>query len=117
MHFMGRRRYEDLPGWCKGFDIGLIPFKINPLTEAVNPIKLREYLSAGLPVVSTPMPEVLTYNKWIRTANSADELIDAVEQILTEPRELSLQRSSAMADEVWPAKLDQIIQALYRSGA
>ena len=61
MHFLGRKPYSDLPAYCQHFDVGLIPFKVNELTYAVNPIKLREYLSAGLPVVSTPMPEVQLY--------------------------------------------------------
>ena len=50
MHFLGRRPYEQLPAYCRCFDVGLIPFRVNELTRAVNPIKLREYLAAGLPV-------------------------------------------------------------------
>ena len=42
--FLGRKAYEELPGYCKAFSVGLIPFAINELTLNVNPIKLREYL-------------------------------------------------------------------------
>jgi len=58
VHVLGGRPYEELPAYCRGFDVGLIPFRMNRLTRAVNPIKLREYLAAGLPVVSAPLPEV-----------------------------------------------------------
>ncbi len=51
VRFLGRKEYVNLPGYCKAFSVGLIPFAINELTLNVNPIKLREYLSAGLPVV------------------------------------------------------------------
>ena len=61
VHLLGRKPYESLHTYCKGFDLGLIPFVKNELTMNVNPIKLREYLSAGLPVVSTDIPEVARY--------------------------------------------------------
>ncbi|MDY0169842.1 MAG: glycosyltransferase [Thermoguttaceae bacterium] len=71
MHFLGPKPYADLPAYCRGFDVGLIPFKLNALTRAVNPIKLREYLAAGLPVVSTPLPEVERYAQWVKKGSGA----------------------------------------------
>ena len=79
MHFLGRKPYAELPAYCKEFDAGLVPFKINELTKAVNPIKLREYLAAGLPVVSTPLPEVKACGPWVRIAADAEEFVGAVE--------------------------------------
>jgi glycosyltransferase involved in cell wall biosynthesis len=64
VHVLGGRAYEQLPAYCRGFDVGLIPFRMNRLTRAVNPIKLREYLAAGLPVVSAPLPEVKRFAHW-----------------------------------------------------
>ena len=59
IHLLGARPYEQLPSYCKGFDVGLIPYKTTDLRMlTVNPLKLREYLAAGLPVVSIEMPEV-----------------------------------------------------------
>src|SRR5205807_6349958 len=58
VHFLGRRPYADLPRYAKAFDVALMPFKVNELTLAANPLKVREYLAAGLPVVSTAIPEV-----------------------------------------------------------
>ncbi|HEX6622975.1 MAG TPA: glycosyltransferase, partial [Pyrinomonadaceae bacterium] len=57
-HLLGRKTYESLPAYCKGFDVALMPFRINELTLNANPLKVREYLAAGLPVVSTAIPEV-----------------------------------------------------------
>ncbi|MGD1096490.1 MAG: glycosyltransferase [Bryobacteraceae bacterium] len=54
VHLLGRRTYQSLPGYCKAFDIAILPFVVNELTLAANPLKLREYLAAGLPVVATP---------------------------------------------------------------
>jgi glycosyltransferase involved in cell wall biosynthesis len=53
----GRQPYAELPGWCRGFAVATLPFVVNELTRHANPLKLREYLAAGLPVVSTDIPE------------------------------------------------------------
>ena len=55
-----------MPAYMHGLRLLPVPFASGPLTEAVNPIKLREYLAAGRPVVSTPMPEVERYAPAVR---------------------------------------------------
>jgi len=112
MHFLGRKRYEELPAYCRHFDIGLIPFKVNKLTRAVNPIKLREYLAAGLPVISTPMPEVKLYEHLIEIVNSPAEFEAAVEKCLTTAEADRTARLDAMSRETWPQKVEQICEAL-----
>jgi glycosyltransferase involved in cell wall biosynthesis len=112
MHFLGRRPYEQLPAYCRCFDVGLIPFKVNELTEAVNPIKLREYLAAGLPVVSTPMPEVKLYSHLIEVADTAEGLLRAVEEALASGPDARALRTAAMALETWSGKVDQICRHL-----
>jgi glycosyltransferase involved in cell wall biosynthesis len=64
VHFPGRRPYQSLPGYCRKFDIAVLPFVVNELTLAANPLKVREYLAAGLPVVATPLPEVQSSVNW-----------------------------------------------------
>src|SRR6266542_1086859 len=61
VHLLGPRPYASLPGYCKGFDVGIIPFQINELTIRANPLKLREYLAAGLPVLSPDLPGIGKY--------------------------------------------------------
>jgi len=59
IELVGVKPYQDLPMLMAQATVGIIPFVINDLIKATNPIKLYEYLAAGLPVVSTPMPEVV----------------------------------------------------------
>jgi glycosyltransferase involved in cell wall biosynthesis len=56
--YLGYRPYAELPAVASCFDIGLIPFKFTPLTRAVNPLKLLEYFSLGLPVLASSLPEL-----------------------------------------------------------
>ena len=112
MHFLGPKRYEQLPAYCKHFDIGLIPFVVNELTRAVNPIKLREYLAAGLGVISTPMPEVLPYKHLIRIVRTPEQFIASATSVLAERPEAGKRRTEAMVKETWPQKLELICAAL-----
>jgi glycosyltransferase involved in cell wall biosynthesis len=60
---LGPAPYAELPTLMGRFTVAMIPFRLNALTIATSPIKLYEYLAAGVPVVSTPMPEVLQYQE------------------------------------------------------
>jgi glycosyltransferase involved in cell wall biosynthesis len=56
VHLLGRRDYDRLPEVLRGADAAIIPYAVNELTRSVFPMKVYEYLAAGLPVVSTPLP-------------------------------------------------------------
>jgi len=106
VHLLGRRDYQRLPAYAKAMDVGLIPFRLNALTAAVNPIKLREYLAAGLPVVSTPLPEVLAYQPSVSVASTVDDWIDACERALKSTVGERDQRMKAVQVESWDAKVE-----------
>ena len=106
---LGRRPYEELPRYCKAFSVGVMPFALNELTTNVNPIKMREYLSGGLPVVSTDLPEVRGYSEWVRVARSPDEFLAACEEAIADDEPAMRQRrSDAMAGESWEAKVAEL---------
>jgi len=105
-HVLGRKAYQDLPGYCKGFDVALNPFRINELTLNANPLKVREYLAAGLPVVSTDIPEVAVLGL-CRIGRDREQFIREVELALARPgpqREIS----EAIQPESWEARLEEI---------
>jgi glycosyltransferase involved in cell wall biosynthesis len=83
IELVGVKRYQELPQLMGEADVGIIPFLINDLINATNPIKLYEYLAAGLPVVSTPMPEVVAMhdNRLIRCEGTAQGFASAIEQL------------------------------------
>jgi glycosyltransferase involved in cell wall biosynthesis len=118
IHLLGGRDYSTLPQYCRGFAVGIIPFKVNELTYHVNPIKLREYLSAGLPVVSTPMPEVKAYGHLCSVPETADAFVAAVERELAQDTPMLHQmRSAAMASERWEEVVGRVGDHVVRVSA
>jgi glycosyltransferase involved in cell wall biosynthesis len=109
VHLIGQRPYAVLPGFCRGFDVGLIPFRMNELTLRVNPLKLREYLAAGLPVVSTPLPEVVRYQGVVRIATTQAGFLQEIEAALTErTSERDRGRVAMMQREGWEARVGEM---------
>lgn len=58
MHYLGHKKYEELPKYLSNFSFCLIPFKITEMTQGVNPVKFWEYLASGRPILSTALPEI-----------------------------------------------------------
>ena len=117
IHVMGPRPFAELPAYLAHFDLGLIPFVLNDLTLSVNPIKLREMIAAGCPVVSTALPEVGRLAEAIpevAVADDADAFIDGIEQLLAMPREDETRRalSDRVAEETWRHKVQTILELL-----
>jgi glycosyltransferase involved in cell wall biosynthesis len=109
VHFMGQKPYAALPACCRGFDVAVLPFQVNRLTLRANPLKLREYLAAGLPVVATPLPEVARYRGLVRLAETPMAFVAHVEEALRETgAEAAHRRLSAMQAEGWEARVEQM---------
>ncbi len=108
IHLLGRREPDQLPAYCKGFDVALIPYRLtDPRMESVNPVKLRELLAAGVPVVASDIPEVRGVSRFIRPARTAEEFLDGLETFLHagfRREEISAERR---ADD-WPLRVQEI---------
>lgn len=59
LHWLGSRDYSLLPAYAKAFDVCLMPFALNKATEFINPTKALEYMATGIPIVSTPVRDVV----------------------------------------------------------
>ncbi|MEY2471472.1 MAG: UDP-galactopyranose mutase [Actinomycetota bacterium] len=59
LHYPGPVQYDELPECMAKFDVALMPFALNEATRSISPTKTLEYLAAGLPVVSTSVPDVV----------------------------------------------------------
>jgi glycosyltransferase involved in cell wall biosynthesis len=106
VHLLGRQPYATLPAFCRGFDAALIPFPINEATLNANPLKAREYLAAGLPVVSTAIPEVEVLPH-CRIGRNPDHFVEQIKAALADPTTAAA-RSESVRDMSWESRLDEI---------
>lgn len=113
VHLIDQRPYEQIPHYGKCFDVCLMPWNQNEWIRACNPIKLKEYLALGKPVVSTPFPELAHYDGLVRTATTADEFACAIRAFLeSPPADLASRARARVAAHSWQAKALQILDML-----
>ena len=113
VHLLGQKRHDELPAYCKGFDAGMIPYRIDERMKFVNPLKLREYLSAGVPVVSTRVQEVVRYAHLCRVAGTPEDFVAALDEAIAEADPATRRgRSNAMAKETWSARVAEVMRIL-----
>jgi glycosyltransferase involved in cell wall biosynthesis len=113
VRFYGEVPYQQLPAYMAEFDAALIPFLITPLTMATNPIKLYEYFACGLPVVSTPLPEVERFGQLVYIARTAKDFSAQVGRALAErDADLRQARRDVASRESWQARADQLLDAV-----
>jgi glycosyltransferase involved in cell wall biosynthesis len=113
IHYLPAQPYTQLPSVLKGFTVCLIPYQVDERTKDRNPVKLREYLAGGKPVLSTPLPEVLVYRDVVAIASTADEFEHAAERLLQEQgRESAHRRMEYVHDDSWDAVASRFIKVL-----
>ena len=109
IHMLGQKPYQQLPLYAKGFDLAILPFAINELTLAANPLKLREYLAAGLPLVSSAIPEAEKLDHVLRIGRNKIDFLNQIQKILDSGivgPQLSI--STQMDSESWDEKVEQL---------
>lgn len=116
VRFIGRREHDELPAYCRAFNAAMIPYDMSdPRMTSVNPVKLKELLAAGVPVVTCALPEVVEelassaaepFRHNIRIARNENEWMECLDaQIRRTDRQ---QISDSVAGEDWSAKVATI---------
>ncbi len=110
---LGQKPYEQIPHYGKCFDVAIMPWKQNRWIQACNPIKLKEYLALGKPVVSTPFTELKKYLDVVYEATSPADFAQAIEKALAEDdSEGVLSRQSKVIDATWDCKVKTLLNEL-----
>ncbi len=115
VRLLGPRSYAELPRYLKQFSVCLLPFRRTPLTAAVNPVKLYEYLAAGKPVVSTPLPEVLAHADVVTVAEP-EGFPAAVAAALAAGEEGRARRLARAEANTWGHRIAEVLRVLASPG-
>lgn len=109
--FLGARPYQTLPAYGKAFAAAIIPYHLTPQVLHANPIKLREYLAMGKPIVSVSTPEIDKFAHHVRIGRTRQEMLAhldaAVGAGLTSAE---VQAQTALASTMtWDASLRRVL--------
>ena len=123
IHWLGGRSYDELPSYLSGWNVGLMPFAINEATRFISPTKTPEFLAAGVPVVSTPITDVVRpygEQSLVEIAATPEDFVSRAEFLLDGPREDWLRKvdshlSKTSWDRTWAAMRKEINRVLARA--
>lgn len=106
LHWLGYRPYETIPAYGSGFDVAIMPWLRNDWIRFCNPIKLKEYLALGLPVVSTDYPEGHAYNGYVRWASTPEGFVEQIRRSLEDGGPSTPgERRAAVAGSSWDGRV------------
>jgi glycosyltransferase involved in cell wall biosynthesis len=110
---VGAQPYESLPGWAKAFDVAIIPYRMNRQVKNANPLKLREYLATGKPVVTVPTPEVDRFSEVVRIAESREDYLAAIEASLQESDpQAAARRMASVKTMSWESRAQETLHTV-----
>ena len=102
----GRVAFNRIPDSLAAFDVGLMPYADQAMSQYTYPAKLHQYLAAGLPIVSTPLPDLEEFADVVETA-AAGDFVAAVERALEQPADQAVRRAIA-ADNSWERRMEAL---------
>jgi UDP-galactopyranose mutase len=103
IHYLGSKQYAELPEYLAGWDVALLPFALNESTRFISPTKTPEYLSAGRPVVSTSIRDVVRpYGQLdlVRIADTVEAFVRACDEAMSEDAEKRMREVDAFLAEI-----------------
>jgi UDP-galactopyranose mutase len=122
LHYLGGKQYSELPAYLGGWDVALLPFALNESTRFISPTKTPEYLSAGRPVVSTSIRDVVRpYGQLnlVRIADTVEEFVASCEEAMSEDAEKRVREVDAfLAETSWDrtwGRMSELIEDVVQS--
>jgi len=119
IRFLGPRAHGDLPSHVQHWQAALLPFRDTPQIRACNPLKLKEYLASGTPVVATRFPAVSACDGAVHLADTADDFAAAIRACLDDQPTNRRTRQGLVAAAGWAdraADADRVIRTLAERG-
>lgn len=122
VHLLGPQPYESLPEWIAGLDVLILPYVLDRMILQSNPLKLRECLATGKPLVSVDLPEARRFEPLVAVAGGSSEFSELVLRAVNTPTNAtdSTKRHAAVRNDDWNTRAGQLeewIDEVCQSGA
>lgn len=114
VQFLGPKQPNELPVLLSQIDVAIIPFIKNEFTRNIYPLKINEYLAAGLPVVSTDFADMSDFQELISIENEADRFLKAIEESMNDATSLQLKRIEMAKRNDWSNRTEQLENIIYQ---
>ncbi len=115
VYFLGQIPYEQIPFYGKEFDVAIMPWNRNKWIEFCNPVKIKEYLALGKPIVSMYYPEIEPYRDIVYVAHDYDSFVSCILEAVKENNPAMKQlRREMVRNETWDSKVEQIVAVIER---
>lgn len=115
VHMLGRKPYDEVAHYMASCDVLLMPWNGGEWIRACNPVKLKEYLATGRPIVSTPFPELDHYGGHVEIAADASTFGNKIRDLIENPGNMA-KRRARVAEETWLAKARLLSDLLAHEG-
>ncbi len=117
VHFLGRRDYADLPEYGRSFRAAIIPYHPTQQVQNANPLKLREYLAMGKPIVTVRTPEIEKFADVVRIADGREEFLVQLDDVMStseRPEDIA-KRMAAVAESGWNVRMKAVVDRIESS--
>ncbi|HED66540.1 MAG TPA: glycosyltransferase [Planctomycetes bacterium] len=115
VHLLGRKPYDEVARYMAASDVLLMPWNKSDWVRACNPVKLKEYLAVGRPIVSTDFHELASYAELVRTASDAEGFEREIRAALAKPFDPAPGRERVRS-ATWTAHAERVLELLAKSG-
>ena len=116
IHLLGKKAHDELPRYIKGFDVGIVPYRLSEYTANVYPTKLNEYLAMGIPVVTTDLPEIRRFNAQhgdvVSVAGDPEAFAEAIRDARPGPPAAIEQRIDVARQNSWQARIAKMSELI-----
>lgn len=113
IYFLGWKDYYELPDYLRGFDAAILPYKVDEFMKSANPNKLYQYMAAGIPIVSTAIPEVMRFDGLVGIGKGITGFVEAIRRVLLKKdTEIVRQLVLTAAENSWEKRVEMVLDLL-----
>ncbi|MCH8259180.1 MAG: glycosyltransferase [Planctomycetes bacterium] len=112
---LGQKPHEEVPAYMAACDVLIMPWRRNQWIQACNPVKLKEYLAVGRPIVSTDFTQLRRYDSQVRVASTPQTFCAEIRSALSDPGDEKARRAQ-VADQAWSGAAERLLDELHVIG-